>query len=266
MTCREADGEVSSSSPVCIMFDKEEVPATRLQRGVYRCNAPPHEAGTISLSITWGNGSPCSNTQPFTYRVTPQTARTQVSPLTHGILAPSMEISHQGFLACSPHRRCGHCHVCKSDNSICQMPRACATGEHARVSMPIMQRTSCMLRTQDLEMCCAQDDLARAAIPDRDLQLRLIHMLMAERSSTPGATQSPSTSSDSGNRSRVHSGSSVSPVSEDVVSVLAIIDHRNLAVHLNLQWSMTPCIKGCSLVTQPDYILQLSRIFLKKAL
>lgn len=50
----------------------------RLQRGVYRCFAPPHEAGTVNLSITWGNGSPCSNTQPFTYRVTPQTARTQV--------------------------------------------------------------------------------------------------------------------------------------------------------------------------------------------
>ena len=78
VTCREADGEVSSSSPVCIMFDKEEVPATRLQRGVYRCFAPPHEAGTVSLSITWGDGHPCSNTQPFTYRVTPQTARTQV--------------------------------------------------------------------------------------------------------------------------------------------------------------------------------------------
>ena len=78
MTCREADGEVSSSSPVCIMFGKEEVPATRLQRGVYRCHAPPHEAGMVSLSITWGDGSPCSNAQPFTYRVTPQTARAQV--------------------------------------------------------------------------------------------------------------------------------------------------------------------------------------------
>lgn len=78
VTCREADGEVSSSSPVCVMFDKEEVPATRLQRGVYRCHAPPHEASTVNLSITWGNGAPCSNTQPFTYRVTPQTARTQV--------------------------------------------------------------------------------------------------------------------------------------------------------------------------------------------
>lgn len=115
VTCREADGEISSSSPVCIMFDKEEVPATRLQRGVYRCHAPPHEAGTVSLSITWGNGSPCSNTQPFTYRVTPQTARTQVSPLTHGVLAPVVEISHQGFSTYSPHRRCGHCHVCQSD-------------------------------------------------------------------------------------------------------------------------------------------------------
>lgn len=50
-----------------------------------------------------------------------------------------------------------------------------------------------------------QDDLARAAIPDRDLQLRLIHMLMGGRSSN---TQSNSTSSDSGNR-RMHSGNSV---------------------------------------------------------
>lgn len=59
------------------MFGKEEVPATRLQRGVYRCHAPPHEAGMVSLAITWGDGSPCSNAQPFTYRVTPQTARAQ---------------------------------------------------------------------------------------------------------------------------------------------------------------------------------------------
>lgn len=129
-----------------------------------------------------------------------------------------------------------------------------------------MQRTSCMLRTQDQGMRGAQDDLARAAIPDRDLQLRLIHMLLAGRSSTPGATQSPSTSSDSGNRSRVHSGSSVSPVSEDVVSVLAIIDHRNLAVHLNLHGSVTSCSEGHLLVTQPDYTLEPSRIIFKKAL
>ncbi len=95
MTCREADDEVSSSSPVCIMFDKEEVPATRLQRGVYRCHAPPHEAGTVSLSITWGNGSPCSNTQPFTYRVTPQTARTQVR--APAICRAALKCSHLFF-------------------------------------------------------------------------------------------------------------------------------------------------------------------------
>ncbi len=63
---------------------------------------------------------------------------------------------------------------------------------------------------------CEQDDLARAAIPDRDLQLRLIHMLMGGRSANAGPTQSNSTSSDSGNR-RMHSSSSVTPGCDDVV-------------------------------------------------
>ena len=108
VTCREADGEVSSSSPVCIMFDKEEVPATRLQPGVYRCFAPPHEAGTVSLSITSGNGSPCSNTQPFTYRITPQTARTQVRtrflPLLKSLHPPrhAADRPHPGALIFPP--------------------------------------------------------------------------------------------------------------------------------------------------------------------
>ncbi len=63
---------------------------------------------------------------------------------------------------------------------------------------------------------CEQDDLARAAIPDRDLQLRLIHMLMGGRSANAGPTQSNSTSSDSGNR-RMHSSSSITPGCDDVV-------------------------------------------------
>ena len=100
MTCREADGEVSSSSHVCVMFGKEEVPATRLQRGVYRCHAPPHEAGMVSLSITWGDGSPCSNAQPFTYRVTPQTARAQVCIPTPPHLTTQTALTTQPALQC----------------------------------------------------------------------------------------------------------------------------------------------------------------------
>lgn len=77
----------------------------------------------------------------------------------------------------------------------------------------------------------AQDDLARAAIPDRDLQLRLIHMLMggARGGVSGGAAQSPSTSSDSGTR-KMHSCSSESPGCDDVVS-----PPRELCPHL-LEW------------------------------
>lgn len=77
--------------------------------------------------------------------------------------------------------------------------------------------TSC-LQLKVTRALHAQDDLARAAIPDRDLQLRLIHMLMGGRGSSSGANQqSPSTSSDSGNR-KMHSGSSVSPGHDAAVS------------------------------------------------
>jgi hypothetical protein len=53
------------------------VPAVRLQSGVFRCNVPPHAPGTVGISLTHGDGRPASNALPFTYRVTPQTARAQ---------------------------------------------------------------------------------------------------------------------------------------------------------------------------------------------
>ncbi|CAL8460857.1 g388 [Coccomyxa elongata] len=152
VTCREGDGEVTSNCPVCIMFDKEQVPAVRLQVGVYRCHAPPHEAGTVGLCITYGDGRPRSNVQPFTYRATPQTAR-------------------------------------------------------------------------------AQDDLARAAIPDRDLQLRLIHMLMGASKGSSGSTispQSPSNSSDSNTHKQNASPSqSAAPNAASIISDLALEENPN---------------------------------------
>lgn len=54
-----------------------QVPATQLASGVYRCYVPPHEAGTVGMCVSYGDGRPRSNAARFTYRVTPQTARAQ---------------------------------------------------------------------------------------------------------------------------------------------------------------------------------------------
>lgn len=66
----------------------------------------------------------------------------------------------------------------------------------ARVVRPLLM-IICLIRGEGLVMLCR----ARAAIPDRDLQLRLIHMLMgSSRGATSSSTAvpaSPSNSSDS---------------------------------------------------------------------
>lgn len=49
--------------------------ATVVRPGVVRVYVPPHDAGTVDLTLTFGDGRPCSCSLPFTYRVTPQTAR-----------------------------------------------------------------------------------------------------------------------------------------------------------------------------------------------
>ena len=98
------------------------------------------------------------------------------------------------------------------------MAKAAGLGERIYLAYPVIAAS---ILFPHLKVTCAphtQDDLARAAIPDRDLQLRLIHMLMGGRGSSSGANQqSPSTSSDSGNR-KMHSGSSVSPGHDAAVS------------------------------------------------
>ena len=54
-----------------------QAPATQLAIGVYRCYVPPHEAGTVGMCVSYGDGRPRSNVARFTYRITPQTARAQ---------------------------------------------------------------------------------------------------------------------------------------------------------------------------------------------
>jgi hypothetical protein len=80
----------------CVAACCEQVPAARLQAGVYRCHAPPHEAGTVGLCITYGDGRPRSNVQPFTYRATPLTARAQddlcVFPADPLVLQPNFSM------------------------------------------------------------------------------------------------------------------------------------------------------------------------------
>ncbi len=71
----------------------EQVPAARLQAGVYRCHAPPHEAGTVGLCVTYGDGRPRSNVQPFTYRGTPLTARAQDDLCVALVVLPVLIVS-----------------------------------------------------------------------------------------------------------------------------------------------------------------------------
>ena len=98
------------------------------------------------------------------------------------------------------------------------MAKAAGLGERIYLAYPVIAASILFLHLKANRAPHTQDDLARAAIPDRDLQLRLIHMLMGGRGSSSGANQqSPSTSSDSGNR-KMHSGSSVSPGHDAAVS------------------------------------------------
>lgn len=74
---------------------------------------------------------------------------------------------------------------------------------------------------------------ARAAIPDRDLQLRLIHMLMGASKGSSGSTispHSPSNSSDSNTHKQNASPShSAAPNTASIVSDLVrLLDHPHI--------------------------------------
>ena len=64
-----------SNARLHVMFDNEQVLATVLRPGVIRVYVPPHDAGSVDLRLTFGDGRARSCSHPFTYRVAPQALR-----------------------------------------------------------------------------------------------------------------------------------------------------------------------------------------------
>lgn len=67
-----------------------QVMATVLRPGVIRVFVPPHDAGTVDLKLTFGDGRPRSASVAFTYRVMPQPARGTSSMLAISTQIPAL--------------------------------------------------------------------------------------------------------------------------------------------------------------------------------
>ncbi|KAF3785364.1 Calmodulin-binding transcription activator 4 [Nymphaea thermarum] len=55
----------------CCMFGDIEIPVELVQKGVLRCQAPPHVTGKVPFCITSGNRESCSEIREFEYRFKP---------------------------------------------------------------------------------------------------------------------------------------------------------------------------------------------------
>ncbi|XP_057949607.1 calmodulin-binding transcription activator 4 isoform X2 [Malania oleifera] len=74
------------------MIGDIEVPLEIIQEGIFRCHAPPHLPGKVSLCITSGNRESCSEVREFEFRSKPTSCTHSNFPQTEAAKSPEEQL------------------------------------------------------------------------------------------------------------------------------------------------------------------------------